>query len=496
MLRLEDFVEDYITEAGRGRPRKNRDNEEASGQTQEIQNIADVDPKNVKIDKKAKDIAKKVKPGVDADNNGTHGSWDVDPPSENDNLDEYDDDSLELSINTIELLDRFTAAQRSRGGSLSDKDNHGDFFIIGEAGWGKTSIITKMAKQFGRSVITVYLDKAMKEDLGGIPVPREGVKQNSKEAQDALAYQDTAMPSWAYYMLTHPKDKFLLFFDEMNQADPGVMNALMPIVLEKKICGYKFNNFMVGAAGNFKHENGAVEELSGPLMSRFKPIITWSADNEQWNEALRYLRKKEWENVLGKDLFDSIENLGFIFENPRELEHKLLQWLEGIKEQERVAIKRKLGSPERILKRIDELVSEKRMNEFADKGRKEIELSMQQTAELASNWILGKTDKKEEEERGRGTSDMIPDELKETIKKAIMDGCLVDDTDNTKYGISRENIIEFFTDPDVYGEYECEPINAEMVDRLIAKFEEDGVKFKFEKNEEWKKLKYEDPCGE
>ncbi len=47
------------------------------------------------------------------------------------------------------------------------------FFVQGEAGWGKTSIITKLAHECGRSVITVYLDKAEATDLGGIPVPAE-----------------------------------------------------------------------------------------------------------------------------------------------------------------------------------------------------------------------------------------------------------------------------------------------------------------------------------
>ena len=41
----------------------------------------------------------------------------------------------------------------------------------------------------------------------------------------------------------------------MNQAQPCVMNALMPIVLKNVICNVQFDNFMVGAAGNFEDEN-------------------------------------------------------------------------------------------------------------------------------------------------------------------------------------------------------------------------------------------------
>ena len=51
------------------------------------------------------------------------------------------------------------------------------FFILGHAGWGKTAIIKQIAKKFGYSIITVYLDKALPEDLNGIPVPMEGARQ-------------------------------------------------------------------------------------------------------------------------------------------------------------------------------------------------------------------------------------------------------------------------------------------------------------------------------
>ena len=54
-----------------------------------------------------------------------------------------------------------------------------------------------------------------------------------------------------------------------------------------------------------------------------------------------------------------------------------------------------------------------------------------------------------------------------------------------RYGISRENIIDVFT---AEGD-----IDAEMLETLISKFEDDGVKFKFDKNIEWKNKGYADP---
>ena len=112
------------------------------------------------------------------------------------------------------------------------------FFIQGEAGWGKTSIITGLAKSLGKTVITVYLDKAEATDLGGIPVPAK-----SKRGAD---YVKHLLPEWAKLIYDNPKTNFLLFFDEMNQAAPDVMNALMPIVLKTEICGIKFKQSFVG----------------------------------------------------------------------------------------------------------------------------------------------------------------------------------------------------------------------------------------------------------
>ena len=81
----------------------------------------------------------------------------------------------------------------------------------------------------------------------------------------------------------------------MNQAAPDVMNALMPIILKNEICGKSFKNYIVGAAGNFEHENDAVNELSEPLLSRFGGIITWKTGGEaEWKSAFNWMKNK-WE---------------------------------------------------------------------------------------------------------------------------------------------------------------------------------------------------------
>lgn len=395
--------------------------------------------------------------GKDAKKNGTGGKFAIDEPTDNDAYEPLSKD--ELNKNMKRLLMKFKADE--------------PFFIMGEAGWGKTSIIKSMAKRFGRTVITVYLDKCEATDLGGIPVPREDKRGN--------AYVDSAMPAWAQYMLEHDDQQFLLFFDEMNQADGAVMNALMPIVLETEVCGVKFDNFIVGAAGNFDHENDAVNELSGPLKSRFKPIIVWETGGDaEWKQAFDFMHK-EWDSKLGEDGPEYI-NLLYenrdLFQNPREVEHKILKWCSKMIDTD----DKDLFDVEDYLDRLSGLAKEDLNRTQEDKLKK--------LAEATYNLVNGLSISPERK-RSKG-KEMMDETLKNTIKKAMRNGFMTngpDSSDKRKYGISKENAPLVFCDPEMT-ENAC---NREMFDRYINKLEADGLKFKYETDAEWKDAGLVDP---
>lgn len=395
--------------------------------------------------------------GKDAKKNGTGGKFAIDEPTDNDAYEPLSKD--ELNKNMKRLLMKFKADE--------------PFFIMGEAGWGKTSIIKSMAKRFGRTVITVYLDKCEATDLGGIPVPREDKRGN--------AYVDSAMPAWAQYMLEHDDQQFLLFFDEMNQADGAVMNALMPIVLETEVCGVKFDNFIVGAAGNFDHENDAVNELSGPLKSRFKPIIVWETGGDaEWKQAFDFMHK-EWDSKLGEDgpayinlLYENRD----LFQNPREVEHKILKWCSKMINTD----DKDLFDVEDYLDRLEGLTKEDLNRTQEDKLKK--------LAEATYNLVNGLSISPERK-RSKG-KEMMDETLKNTIKKAMRNGFMTngpDSSDKRKYGISKENAPLVFCDPEMT-ENAC---NREMFDRYINKLEADGLKFKYDTDAEWKEAGLVDP---
>ena len=395
--------------------------------------------------------------GKDAKKNGTGGKFAIDEPTDNDVVEPLSKD--QLNKNMKRLLLKFKADE--------------PFFIMGEAGWGKTSIIKSMAKRFGRTVITVYLDKCEATDLGGIPVPREDKRGN--------AYVDSAMPAWAQYMLEHDDQEFLLFFDEMNQADGAVMNALMPIVLETEVCGVKFDNFIVGAAGNFDHENDAVNELSGPLKSRFKPIIIWETGGDaEWKQAFDFMHK-EWDSKLGEDGPEYI-NLLYenrdLFQNPREVEHKILKWCSKMVDTD----DKDLFDVEDYLNRLSGLAKEDLNRTQEDKLKK--------LAEATYNLVNGLS-LSPERKRSKG-KEMMDETLKNTIKKAMRNGFMTngpDSSDKRKYGISKENAPLVFCDPEMT-ENAC---NREMFDRYINKLEADGLKFKYETDDEWRDAGLVDP---
>lgn len=395
--------------------------------------------------------------GKDVKKNGTGGKFAIDEPTDNDAIEPLSKD--QLNKNMKRLLMKFKADE--------------PFFIMGEAGWGKTSIIKSMAKRFGRTVITVYLDKCEATDLGGIPVPREDKRGN--------AYVDSAMPAWAQYMLEHDDQQFLLFFDEMNQADGAVMNALMPIVLETEVCGVKFDNFIVGAAGNFDHENDAVNELSGPLKSRFKPIIVWETGGDaEWKQAFDFMHK-EWDGKLGEDgpaYIDLLQENRDLFQNPREVEHKILKWCSKMIDTD----DKDLFDVEDYLDRLEGLTKEDLNRTQEDKLKK--------LAEATYNLVNG-LPLSPERKRSKG-KEMMDETLKNNIKKAMRNGFMTngpDSSDKRKYGISRENAPLVFCDPEMT-ENAC---NREMFDRYINKLEADGIKFKYETDAEWKKAGLVDP---
>lgn len=400
--------------------------------------------KMVKMDQLKKEEGKK------ASANTSRGAWAINEPTDDEAFDLSD--KSKLTSNTKALLAKFRAEE--------------DFFIQGKAGWAKTSIIKKMAASFHRSIITVYLDKAMASDLGGIPIPTRTSRGNAK--------QEYAMPGWAAEMLEHPDKQYLLFFDEMNQAPTDVQNALMPIVLEHEICGIKFDNFFVGAAGNLEEENRGVSALSKPLMSRFKPIIKWETNTAAtWDETFNHLHKV-WDGVFGKEFVEKFHENAELFANPREIEHKIFKFLQKL-------IK---SGQDNSMFDADYWLNQ-RLLQLADKDEDDLTLTEKdkfaKLAEDIYDYMMSGGESMKPTKKASKNRDMIPEKAQELILGGMRDGFILygeGSSPKEKYGISRENIGTLF-----YDDY----VNAEQLQRYIKKLEAEGIKFYYETNADVKK---------
>ena len=364
-------------------------------------------------------------------------------------------------------------------------DSEQDFFILGHAGWGKTSIIKKLAEKNGYQIKTVYLDKMPPEDLAGMPVPVKGnANRNTLEQLP---------PPWAKEIIDtkdDPKIKWLLFFDEMNQADPQIMNALMPIVLEKEIAGISNLNYFVGAAGNFKSEN-EVFDLPGPLASRFRPIIIWEDDTEDsWKAAMDFMRTakykkghgasvgKTFTEIYGKKFMDLLASICKVFNNPREITDKVLNKYVPI-------IDKGLGNEERYKSKyilqylmgvdpegMDSLIR-------ASVDPRDAKSDMQTLADAIHEVLVNSTKSEEETasagRRGRSADKpMISKEVAEFIDMAFSKGYY--------YVYDEENPmteVPILSEENIYDVIDPEDASAEQVKQYIKHQLAKGKKFKY-----------------
>lgn len=397
----------------------------------------------------------------------------LDPKTDNSVMKKDEVTEEELSENEAAIQERF--------------DFEKPFFILGHAGWAKTSIVKRLAKKNGYRILIVYLDKACKEDLGGMPIVVDDTKYKGEKTVKMVP------PEWAKEIIYNPNEKFLLFFDEMNQADPEVMNALMPIVQDGYIPGAnpnnpdpkkrnRMDNFFVGAAGNYKDENSATHELNGPLLSRFKPLIIWEDNNDAaWEDTFKFWRK-DYEAILGKDFMDAFWPYHSLFDNPRELNEKL--WDPYIRVKKKGLQNSKLYTADRIARYIyggkgaaaeDRLIKKDIDNADALKYSKEM-------AEIIYDWLHDGDAKKnpagndEEEDGGRrreNVSMSLDEGVRQMIDSAVTRGYI----DGRLWG---KNGVMYAIGPDnIYKIFDPSEVNAESIKHYLKHLESKGKTWKY-----------------
>lgn len=472
MIELQNYI-NMIDEAGwSSKPGKNvgKDDLAHDDDRYRVTDLDDVDvnkiPDAVADGKKASLNKANVNKGKSADDNGTKGLWAIDPPAEEDK----DGDSWQL-------LD-YDVMTENMQSLLTCMTNEEDFFVQGEAGWGKTDQIIYAAHKCGLTVLTVYLDKAEATDLGGIPLPT-----SKKTKKGELTYTSFCMPAWAVYMAMHPETKFLLFFDEMNQAQPEVMNALMPIVLKHEVAAVRYDNFFVGAAGNYESENASVNELSKPLASRFNEINWECRTDDTWKAAFSWAHE-QYDDKCGAELINKCEELKDCWDSPRNITRYIYQRVANAIKKPALAVLYTKG------KGVDIMYKNLMQNVVWKDAKRLPENKLREFAEWLVNYIKngGKSDDGTSSRRKKSstTNEGITKEMKDTVVNMLRKGYVI--SGGKKYLVTPDNLIGTSDDvSDDGGDGIFGPEDGlvpEMLKRIIRQMEDEGLPPKFKNQEE------------
>ena len=171
----------------------------------------------------------------------------------------------------------------------------------GKPGIGKSqifkSVVTKILKiQF----LDFRLSQVPVEDLAGLPIPTKidtGKYLTVRSLPDFL-----------------PKEgKGCLFFDEINQANPAVLNAIFQLILDRKMLGTSYELpedwFIMAACNDFEY-NKNVTEFEPPLNDRFLHVnfdpdpqiwLNWAEKHKFEPEILSFIRENK-ECLYGTNL--------------------------------------------------------------------------------------------------------------------------------------------------------------------------------------------------
>lgn len=172
----------------------------------------------------------------------------------------------------------------------------------GNPGLGKTVIIEQFAKEKGVQLIEFITSQMSPFEISGIAIPDKEIKQ---------------MVYYNFDKLDNLKDGDILFFDELLNGNPTVLNACLTVLEQRKmISGKPLPDVMIVAAAN---PQGAV-----PLTPQIKERFVWydvKFNKPIWIEYM--MNKYKITSTIGDKLCNLITSEDFIgtnYNTPRSLD--------------------------------------------------------------------------------------------------------------------------------------------------------------------------------
>ena len=168
--------------------------------------------------------------------------------------------------------------------------------FLGDPGLGKTKFIEKFAKERGATLVELITSQMSPFEISGIAMP-------DKESKKMTIYN--------YDRIEQLKDGDIIFFDELLNGNPTVLNACLTILEQRTlISGKKLPDVMIVAAAN---PQGMV-----PLTPQIKERFLWynvKFSKEMWQDYMHekyqmpyFISKKlalmiEKEELLDKNFY-------------------------------------------------------------------------------------------------------------------------------------------------------------------------------------------------
>ncbi|MGK0256285.1 MAG: hypothetical protein ACI81I_000897, partial [Arcobacteraceae bacterium] len=159
--------------------------------------------------------------------------------------------------------------------------------FIGNPGLGKTVIIQEFAKKKGVKLVELITSQMSPFEISGIAMP-------DKELKKMIYYN--------FDKLENLEDGDILFFDELLNGNPVVLNACLTILEQRKfISGKDLPNILIIAAAN--------PQGMSPLTPQIKERFIWYTvkfDKSMWIEYMikKYQISKGIGNTLSKLIVD------------------------------------------------------------------------------------------------------------------------------------------------------------------------------------------------
>lgn len=187
-----------------------------------------------------------------------------------------------------ERLNLLTNKQRKYFNKI--RTQYGIVQLNGKPGSGKTAILENIARILDLQYIDVRLSTKDETDVGSYPIVVDVkiskdnvIVYDDKESYKTVKSLSYGIPKWAIISNLKPT---LIVFEELNRCQLPIRNAILQVILERRIDEFSFNeNVYMASTGNLGDADGTdVEEYDTALKNRIihikheLPLNEWIDD--------------------------------------------------------------------------------------------------------------------------------------------------------------------------------------------------------------------------